>query len=564
MPDTLDLREHARASLEFLVRVGDPAQGRLPYFWTFYDEDPAELRHNHWDYCENPGRNLYGLVAARQVTGSLEGLEAERDYQRLICRTMTGGNGLCWRPAHSPFARGDGRAELNLWDNRSDFMGLLSLYMADRDPAVLEQLEGMLDGLERLAIRQPDCIRFEKEALPPGYRPDTAGAPRVGQHSGGWITPLVKYHEVTGSHRALELAHGLADFVVRYHHTSLGEGKVLGIANVHGALFTLAGVIRVAALEGDQERLDWAEALVRYAADSLASDFGWVREMEGRDWMKPEDSHSCEICAVVDLLQCALLLAQHGYPQYWDLAERYLRNYFTAAQLLDTGWMRSGVRREDNIASSFTEVPARVRGCFAGWGAPNDLVDPNARVKGAIQNCCGPHGAWGLFLAWRRIVTRDPDGGVRVNLALNRETPWCRVESYRPYAGRVDIVMYYPLPLLVRVPGFADRSRVLCRIDGAQVEFTWDGDYVSFPETLAGQRISVIYPLPRERRSEVLDGREYRVDWKGDTVVRIDPPGKIVPLFDRGRFLKDEPPYRDEPDFRLREVVDRALNEIDW
>lgn len=563
VPATLDLRTHAGASINFLTRSPDPHQRMLPYFWTFFGEDPAELRHNHWDYCENPGRNLYGLIAARQVTGSLEGIGTERDFEEYIYSTLSPEFGLCARPGYSPFIRGDGRPEVNLWDNRSAFMGLLSLYMVYAEPRVRQRMEDMLDGLERLAVKKDNYLWFEQEGYYPGHVVDPERPPRVHQNSGGWITPLVKYSQVTGSERAREMARALASFVVDYHHTSLREGKKLGISNVHGALFAVAGVIREAMLRSDGERLKWARGMVDYASDNLASRYGWVMEMEGRDWMEPGDANSCESCAVVDMLQCYLLLGDAGFPEYYDRAERYIRNYFTEAQMLDTGWMKSSVSRGDNVASSWSDVPERVRGCFVGWGAPNDLVDDRARVKNAIQNCCAPHGAWGIFLAWRRIVDEKGDT-VRVNLALNKESGSCRVESSRPYEGRVDVVMYRDSRLLVRVPEWVDKSRVSVGEDGREIKPRWEGSYVLFLRAEAGKRISVRYPLPFETRAETLDGVRYTVRWKGDTVVGIDPPGRYVPILQRPWFESSAVPTRPEPDPAFRGEIDRALNEIDW
>jgi len=563
VPNTLDIRRHAEASINFLTRTPDPDQGMLPYFWTFFEDDPAELRHNHWDYCENPGRNLYGLIAAGQITGSLKGIKAERAFEQWIYRTMTGGNGLCWRPEYSPFSRSRGKAEMNLWDNRSCFMGLLSLYMVYRETAVKDKLEGMIDGLENLAIRKDKYVYFEREDILAGHVKNPNHEPRVGQHSSGWITPLVKYYQVTGSRRALEMAEGLANFIVDYQHTSITGNAVLGISNVHGALFAVAGVVRAAQVTGNREHLEWADRMVEYASDKLASDFGWVMEMESGQHMKPGDSNSCETCCVVDMIQSALMLARAGYPKYWDLVDRYVRNYFTEAQIMDTGWMRSTVKRGDNVSSSFREVPQRVRGCFVGWGAPNDLVDEKARVKNAIQNCCGPHGAWGLFLVWHRIITRD-DSGIRVNLSLNKESPWCRLDSYIPYSGRVDVTMYEDSPLAVRVPGHVDKSGVRCSVDGKKAAVKWDGEYVCFESLKAWQVATVEYPLEQEFSKEILDGVKYTVEWKGNTVLSIDPPGRIVPIFQREHFRTSAAPMKTEPDPVFRPEIDRALNEIDW
>ena len=565
VPATLDLQEHAEASLNFLIRQPDRKQGMLPYFWTFYGEGPPEMRHNHWDYTENPGRNLYGLIAARQVTGLLEGTEEERLYEKEIySRIREEGHGLTWRPAYSPFGRMKGAPEMNLWDNRSQFMGLLSLYMQYEQPEVKAKLESMIDGLERYGIRRGKYFFFEREDILMGHKKNKNHEPRVSQHSTGWITPLIEYHKLTGSRRAKDLAVGLANFTKDYHHTSVKPGRTLGIANVHGALFGLAGVIRVAGVTGDKEMLEWARGLVDFAAGNLASSFGWVQEMEGRDWMLPEDSHSTESCAIVDMIQCALLLADAGYPEYWDLVERYVRNYFTEAQLMDSRWLDAPGVREDNVCSTWNDVAERIRGCFVGWGAPNDWVDTTARLKNAVQNCCAPHGSWGIFLVWRRIVQSD-DSGVKVNLALNGEHRECRIASYLPYCGRVDVIMYEEkAPLKIRIPVGVDKADVTCTLNGAAAATSWDGDYIALADVARLDTVTVCWPQKHTTTTEELDGTTYTVEWKGRTVISLDPPGTVHPLFQRDHFRADTPPMKSEFDPVFRGVIDRALDHIRW
>jgi hypothetical protein len=564
VPATLDLTDHALASINFLTRQPDRKQGFLPYFWTFFGEGPPEMRHNHWDYTENPGRNLYGLIAARQVTGSLEGSEEERLYEKEIySRMRQAGHGLTWRPAYSPFGRTKGLPEMNLWDNRSQFMGLLSLYMQYEQPEVKVKLEAMIDGLERYGIRKGKYFFFEREDILLGHRVNKNHEPRVSQHSTGWITPLIEYYKLTGSERAKNLAVGLANFTKDYHHTSVKPGRTLGISNVHGALFGLAGVIRTASVTGDRERLEWARSLVDFAAQNLASSFGWVQEMEGRDWMRPEDSHSTESCAIVDMIQCALLLTDAGYPQYWDLVERYVRNYFTEAQLMDSGWMKASGVRKDNVSSTWTDVAERVRGCFVGWGAPNDWVDETGRLRNAIQNCCAPHGSWGIFLIWRRLVQSDSTS-VSVNLALNGEHTECRVASYLPYQGRVDVVMYRDAALNVRIPEGVDKYQVKCTVNGGVVDSGWDGDYLTLSGVATLDTVSVSWPQQYATTTEEIDGTTYTVQWKGRTVIALDPPGRVRPLFQRSHFRADNPPMKTEFDPEFRGVIDRGLNHIQW
>jgi hypothetical protein len=126
--------------------------------------------------------------------------------------------------------------------------------------------------------------------------------------------------------------------------------------------------------------------------------------------------------------------------------------------------------------------------------------------------------------------------------------------------------MHFKEPLFVRVPGdnWVDRQNVRCAIDGRAIEPVWEGDYLTFAEIEAGQTATVEYPLIGKSRTEVLDGLSYRVQWKGQTVLSIDPPGKVAPLFRREGFRTSEAPLKTEPDPRFRPEIDRALNEIDW
>jgi hypothetical protein len=47
----------------------------------------------------------------------------------------------------------------------------------------------------------------------------------------------------------------------------------------------------------------------------------------------------------------------------------------------------------------------------------------------------------------------------------------------------------------------------------------------------AGERITVTFPLPETVTDESAAGRVYRVRWRGDDVIGIEPEGRIRPMY---------------------------------
>jgi hypothetical protein len=64
-------------------------------------------------------------------------------------------------------------------------------------------------------------------------------------------------------------------------------------------------------------------------------------------------------------------LGQAGYPEYYEDAERTLRNHLLASQLLDVSWIRDGQGVPDDQERTFTNVARRAKGDF-GFTTPND------------------------------------------------------------------------------------------------------------------------------------------------------------------------------------------------
>jgi hypothetical protein len=146
-----------------------------------------------------------------------------------------------------------------------------------------------------------------------------------------------------------------------------------------------------------------------------------------------ENYPSSEICEVADMIALALKLTEAGIGDYLDDADRWVRNQFAENQLTKTDWVYRIPRLTRRCPPSPNETDDRVAernlGAFAGWSSGSDWV-----TQGGIMHCCTGNGARSLYYIWEHILDYH-DGRLRVNLLLNRASPWADIESYITKAG---------------------------------------------------------------------------------------------------------------------------------
>src|SRR5207253_10624685 len=84
----------------------------------------------------------------------------------------------------------------------------------------------------------------------------------------------------------------------------------------------------------------------------------------------------------------------------------------------------------------------RLVGSFSCHFYPNDLF-----ASPYFDSCCQGNIARAIYYVWENVLTRE-DGALRVNLLLNRASPWADVQSCIPYTGQVDIKIKEPFRAL--------------------------------------------------------------------------------------------------------------------
>ena len=142
---------------------------------------------------------------------------------------------------------------------------------------------------------------------------------------------------------------------------------------------------------------------------------------------------------------------------------------------------------------------------------------------------------------------------------MNRAGRLVDVHGHEPYVGCVEVKVKSPLgSVRVRAPEWvaADSGELQVKVDGEVVPAVWSGRYVEVRGVGAGSVVSVHYPQERYMVKEQLGDGIFTLTMKGSTVVAVDPPGRICPIFQRAHYREDSVRWRQVERFVPDESVD--------
>ena len=260
-----------------------------------------------------------------------------------------------------------------------------------------------------------------------------------------------------------------------------------------------------------------------------------------------------EMCQVADMVALALKLSDAGIRDCWDDVDRWARNMFAEGQLTSSDWIdrvghagseRGGDEGYPNSVIELNEtgeqVAERNLGGFAGWPTPNDWY---AGIGMGIMHCCTGNGTRAIYYLWDHILTQQ-DGKLRVNLLLNRASPWADVDSHIPYTGQVDVKVKQPVELSVRIPEWVEPGDARCQVSGTDRSLGWDGRYAQVGAMKPGDVATLTFPIAERTEVVYLERRKFTLIRKGNDVVSIDPPGKYCPLYQRPHYRVDSTRWR--------------------
>ncbi len=502
---TLALETYVKRSLNYYTNMVDT--NGVPYFNIFWT-DPAEAAHDWPDSGDVTARQLQAVIMARYATGVA--LPIAKIWHQKILAQLNPQTGLIHRP-NTHYSHGDEGVSV-IGDQALTLYALVTAYLDNGDAALRRAIQKMLEGLQQ---------QYE----------DTTGAVSALTH-GFILKSLMVCARLMPSDLALHLAQFLVKKIFADPQIFPSTNIFPRGAHMHTCLRTLVGTADYAIYTNDSNLCTRVETLYRHVK-SLTTRFGFLPEVMERQG----DIVSCETCTIMDYLGLAVTLANHGHPEYWGEVERTVRNHLIESQVHDASWLRCDTSKPDTEQFTWCDIDKRMVGGYAGWSSPNHILaacetlpwgGPELREKTrAFQNCCGGSGTHAFFIAWKNAARYD-NGFLSVNLHIDKLLPQAEIRCHQPYQGLLMIQLKASCNVKVRVPEFVKPEEVKVEPNMASVK-TWR-NFLDLGHRQAGEMIRITYPLP-VYQEEISVGNpgfrqyHYRVTWKGDTVVKMEPPG---------------------------------------
>jgi len=595
-PATLDLAERARLSINALTGMLNPDCDYELYFAVDHMNDPPAMRHTHSD-LNTQGKYFEVTPLVRMMCGSKQNLDVEHGQARVFLK-MQGPDGLIhlpvlgrpWvvpedvEPNSGMPGRSAGIKQISLLGyGNVRALGAFSIY-AQKDPEGpwRDAARREAEGLKETIVSDGDVAYFFDSWTMPGKKIVKPESPPKGIYGGmmAWIARyLVRYDRAVGDAEATQLA----EKIMRYNLRDLAylgkqgkfmiDGPGVGGGNYHlkSAHFHTHSMNMMAALDvvertGNKEFLDLVLKSYEWAQSDEARSNPILGYFPVVTTDEPGGHFTSETCEVSDMIIVAIQLSKLGIDK-WDDVDRWLRNQLAENQLTQTDWRTDGrdklpwweFSKNGMTPGEYTtdRVLERTIGGFAGWPSANDWISQDDWGSGikpstTIMNCCSAAGARGLYYVWRNMieVDRNADGStadaptLRVNLLLNRASKWADIESHIPYTGRVEVKAKQDLNLEVRIPEWVEPQDVECSVDGKGRTLTFRDRYALIGKLQEGQVAVLTFPIFERTDKFHLQGKDYTIVRRGNTVVSIDPPGKYHPLYQRGHYRSGQTLYR--------------------
>ncbi len=511
--NTTDIRVAIEFGCRTMSNVFNADDNDVPFFGSEVLPNPRLSFSNVHSESHVPGRHLNALLNAEDAAGVSISEEAVEKHAAAAFFSYSG-------PVPLPMNRDrvDGPIEnFNDHNVREGFHALSALVRYRNSERARELAESSIeyildawdpvDGWDKKGLTEAHGIRWTRQNT------FITGVARA-------IGPLVKYYRATGSGKALELASLLAEKATAEFFMPDGsyDREKFG-THTHSTTCVMSSLAQLGDLTGDAALLERVRAFADNGLWAIRDELGWVIESSADD--SPPDRGEGNNTG--DIVETALILGRHGYPGYFQDAERVLRGHLLPSQLRDVGFIPGPANpsNEDGLR----DVKGRHLGAF-GFPAPYghrpiglERVSFNMDIVGGVVGT--------LCEALREGVMADADG-VRVNLLLDQDTPDARVDA-GDSPGRVSITTRRDGPLWVRLPEWAYR-------DSLQVTGTADhrvlGDYLFVAKPSPGGSISLEYPAPRTEVTLAHRTRNIRTILEGDAVVAMDNFGADLTFFD--------------------------------
>lgn len=508
-PKTYFLQEAVNLGLSSIANRLDKSDNFRPYFEIHLKPAPF-LEHQIWDLGDMCSRFTDAYILGRQMTGFDEYRTEEQALRNLLLKCD---------PYANPFMAG------------RMLIAYVDIYLQEPIAEHKKRIANLVEVIRSKMTFEKDYAYYFKNAA--GWRSihdavfgDFNGYPTF--PLGGIILALARYTETVKEPQCEDLLDRLCRFVLNVSGTFEADGRFMGHTHSGGILTAAAGIMRWAINRNDHKVIDQMKNAFDWTM-KYSSSWGWVP-----DGLGPNHA-SCESCSITDALHLGLLIARHVDASYYGILERFSRNQLLENQIRSPNFFlpKTPFPNQDKIKSA-------LYGSWASYSLPNSL-DNSTDVEG----CCLGSGILGCFLIWDNIVIKKDDT-VIVNMALSRNSQWLEVIGYQPYEGKIELLIYDAPTVNIRIPSWVSENEIRVSSGEKKFPFTFmPNRYIELKGLKMGDLVRIEFPLKQENTVEKISGQIYNVRWRGDTVVSVQPLGKIYPIFQRSWMEKGIAPVAD-------------------
>lgn len=544
MFERFDPVESARLVHHYITNMVDKSEDNLPYWLLLPNKKPAEAAHCRVDDAELVGSWYEGLVCAMRILGTEDGDEVKQSLRRHLMKSW-GEHGLrfCekypWtHTVHSSFHE----------------MGYIlpGLNMISEDYPDDEEAEmrisELIKGMRSLVIERKvrtfwsgDFTETEPIYEFPNdvYLKD--GGFDLTRHTGRgeqairnavMLQALVRRYELKGDENALDLAVGIANYVLgpsRYFNY-----RMEFFGHVHSAVWFACGLVKLGRLIGNDTYISKGKAIYDYVR-SISSSFGWVPEYA--QWHPMEEEH-CETCCIRDMIICADELIKCGCTEYRNDMNLFARNQLVENQVKYTGYVECDNSKPDENGITYRDIDKRMVGGFTGGSEPNSISLTRFR---SIAGCCVGTAPAALKTVWDNALAED-NGVFAANIPCEKETDELIMHSLIPDEGIITLTAKKPCKAGFRI--YEWMGKVSFILNGKEAEPAYANDLAYF-ELGAGDTCEAHFSVETKAVKETVRGVEFTVYWRGCDVVDMTPRGDHVRLYQRN---KDEEKYYPLPE----------------
>jgi hypothetical protein len=570
VPDTCDLEDRARLFVDyFLNSITVPELMNEPFNRGRFELYPVRLTLDTGSYTCGIPKYREALPLLRMMSGSKKGLDIDQAWAENVLKCI-GPDGLYYVPrvgrpwdvigAYEYWPKGKNVeffAHLPICNGR--LLGSLATYYENtRDEVWNRTARGVVDGLVKQAVPVEDWAFFPdfnpvygdppltreqiQKLIAEASNPTTGESDRNISLWSTWIvTGLTQYYRVSGYEPAKQLAYRLVNYMRRTRYIDDWQ------SHFHCITLGIQCMLELALVAHDQELAEYARRSYDFAKTGekmiALPQIGFFVNAQGKAGM--------EGCVIGDMAALAVKLTQLNMgDQYWEDADRYVRNSLTAIQRTHPGCAQAVINRrweQGKLERSPVEyhqladhVPERIVGSFANDSCPNDAFH-----SPYFDSCCNGNCARALYYAWESILNYDSGKQeLKVNLLLNRTSPWADVDSFIPYTGRVEVRAKRPLgSLKVRAASWVDKQAVTCRVGDETRRVSWNGSYLDAGSVQPGQTVALEFPIQERRLKLESFDHKYEAVFRGNDCVEMTPGGEYYTLFQRDQYRQNLPRF---------------------